>query len=199
MKITDIKQQVKRQDRYSVYVDDKYSFSLSEHELMLQGLRIGQEFDAKAFAEIKDTAEEDKAYMRSLDLLARRPRSTWEMEQYLMRKGYEDNIINKILNRLSNRELLDDKKFAESWVASRRLLKNVSKRRLLQELQQKKISSQIISEVLESDETNELDVLKEIVQKKQSQTRYHDQQKLTAYLLRQGFSYGDIKVTLEDQ
>lgn len=197
MKITDIKQQVKRQDRYSIYVDEKYSFSLSEHELLVQGLRIGQEFDAEQFKAVKDTAEEDKAYMRTLDLLARRPRSIWEMEQYLKRKGYDDALIKKLLNRLSNRGLLDDKKFAESWVASRRLLKDVSKRRLLQELQQKKISNQIISEVLEADETNELDVLKDIVQKKQTQSRYQDPQKLTAYLLRQGFGYHDVSAVIK--
>lgn len=197
MKITDIKQQVKRQDRYSIYIDDKYSFSLSEHELMIQGLRIGQEFEKEAYQEIKDTAEEDKAYMRSLDLLARRPRSTWEMEQYLKRKGYEADLVQKILNRLSNRGLINDRKFAESWVVSRRLLKSVSKRRLLQELQQKKISSQIISEILEADETDELAVLKEIVQKKQAQSRYQDPQKLTAYLLRQGFNYHDVSSVMK--
>lgn len=199
MKITDIKQQVKRQDRYSIYVDEKYSFSLSEHELLMQGLRIGHEFDAKEFEEIKDTALEDKAYMRSLDLLARRPRSVWEMNLYLKKKGYENNTIEKIVNKLSDRGLLDDKKFAESWVQSRRMLKSVSKRRLLQELQQKHISSDIISEVLEADDTDERSVLKELVEKKRTQTRYQDTDKLMAYLMRQGFSYHDVKQALHSE
>ncbi len=196
MKITDIKQQVKRQGRYSIYIDGKYSFSLSEHELLLQGLRIGQEFDKQEFEKIQDTAAEDKAYMRALDLLARRPRSVWEMEQYLKRKGYEHNIIQNILNMLSNRGLLDDKKFATSWVESRRLLKPVSKRRLSQELQQKKISKDIISLVLEEDETSEQDVLRDLIERKRRQTRYQDNEKLMAYLIRQGFSYGDVKEVL---
>lgn len=193
MRITDIKQQVKRADRYSIYVDGKYSFSLSENELLTQKLRIGQEFDKAEFDTVRQTAAEDKAYMRALDLLARRPRSTWEMGQYLKRKGYEYNIIDKLLNKLSNRGLLDDKKFAESWIRDRRNLKSVSKRRLLQELQQKKISRQIISEVLEQDETDEREVLREMVEKKRTQSRYQDQQKLIAYLLREGFNYEDVK------
>ncbi len=198
MKITDIKQQVKRAGRYSIYVDDKYSFSLSENELLTIGLRIGQEFDQVEFKAVQARAVEDKGYMRSLDLLARRPRSVWEMEQYLKRKGYEHNVIVSLLNKLSNRGLLDDKKFAESWVSNRRLLKNVSKRRLLQELQQKKISAQIISEVLNEDETDEQVVLKTLVEKKRSQSRYQDEQKLTAYLLRQGFNYQDIKQVITE-
>ncbi|GIW60793.1 MAG: hypothetical protein KatS3mg087_1859 [Patescibacteria group bacterium] len=199
MKITDIKQQVKRQDRYSIYIDEKYSFSLSEHEVLRQGLRIGQDFDAKEFEKIKDAALEDKAYMRSLDLLARRPRSFWELNLYLKKKGYKNNTIKKIINKLSDRGLLDDKKFAESWVQSRRTLKSVSKRRLLQELQQKHISSDIISEVLEADDTDERMVLKKLIEKKRMQIRYEDTDKLTAYLIRQGFSYHDIKQALQSE
>ena len=158
MKITDIKQQVKRVDRYSIYIDGKYSFSLSEHELTLQGLRIDQEFDTAEFEGIKKTAVEDKAYMRALDLVARRPRSVWEMEQYLKRKSNDDNTIKTILNKLTERGLLDDNKFATTWIENRRLLKHVSKRRLKQELQQKQISNQIISEVLEQIKLNCLEI-----------------------------------------
>jgi regulatory protein len=124
------------------------------------------------------------------------PAASGKWNQYLKRKKCEKPIIEKILNKLTNRGLLDDKKFAESWVYSRRLLKSVSQRRLLQELQQKNISSHIISEVLEADETDEQDVLKEIIQKKKTQSRYQDEQKLIAYLLRQGFNYSDIKDAL---
>lgn len=198
MKITDIKQQVKRANRYSIYVDGKYSFSLSEAELMNQPLRIGQEFNKDEFDEVQKRAVEDKAYMRALDLLARRPRSVWEMQQYLKRKSYDDNTISKILNKLSKRGLLDDKKFAESWVASRRILKPVSKRRLSQELQQKKISNDIITQVLEEDEANEREVLAELIAKKRTQSRYQDEQKLVAYLMRQGFSYSDVKSVLKE-
>jgi hypothetical protein len=38
MKITKISQQVQRKDRYSVYVDEKYSFSLSDYQLITAGV-----------------------------------------------------------------------------------------------------------------------------------------------------------------
>ena len=100
MKISDIKQQVKRQDRYSIYIDGKYSSSLSENELMHRGLKIDQEFNKESFEEIKQTAVEDKAYMQAVELIARRKRSQWEMQQYLKRKGYSNNTTAKILNKL---------------------------------------------------------------------------------------------------
>ena len=198
MRITDIKAQVKREGRYSVFVDGKYSFSLSENELLSSGIKIGQEFDEQGLQELKEKAIEDKALMRAYDLLARRPRSTWEMRDYLIRKDYPDQLIEKILNTLSNRGYLDDEKFARSWVENRRLLKNTSKRRLRLELQQKRISPDIISRVLEADQTDERAVLKDIIAKKRQQIRYKDDQKLIAYLLRQGFNYADIKSVLHD-
>jgi regulatory protein len=198
MTITDIKQQVKRQDRYSVYLDKKYSFSLSENELLAQGLRVGQEFDNVEFNKIKDIANEDKAYTRALDLLSRRPRTVWEMQQYLKSKSYQKELIDKIVGRLVEKSYLSDMKFAESWVSSRRALKRTSKRKIKLELKQKHVSDSIINEVVSNDETIETEVIKQIIEAKRTQSRYSDQQKLVSYLARQGFNYSDIKTAIED-
>lgn len=198
MKITDIKQQVKRLDRYSIYIDSKYLFSLSEVELLDNKLKIGQNLDKQQLNKLLNRAELDKAYMRALDLLSRRPRSEWEIEQYLIRKGYNNNTVQQILNKLSNKGYIDDEKFAESWVRSRRMLKNISHRKLLYELQQKHISKDIINNVLEQDMTDEILVIKKIIQNKRLQSRYQDNNiKLKAYLIRQGFKYNDIDSMLK--
>jgi len=191
MTITDIKQQVKRQDRYSIYVDGKYKFSLSESELLKQGLKVGQVIENTE--EIEQMVIEDKAKMRAFDQLSRRPRSMWEMQDYLKRKGYDKELVEKILNMLSIRGYLDHKKFAQAWVNSRRATKSTSLRRLSSELRAKRVSQSIIDKVLKDDETDEKQVLKELIRKKSKQTRYQDKEKLLAYLLRQGFNYPDIK------
>ncbi len=196
MKITDIKQQVKNQSRYSIFVDGKYSFSLSELALINSGLHTGQEVTKEELESLKDTAKLDKAYNRALALVARRSRSEWELRDYLKRKEYDEPIITEILNRLSNYGYVDDEAFARMWVENRRLLKSTSKRRLAQELRQKRISSEIIDKVLAEDETDELEVLRELVASKRKLPRYQDDLKLMQYLARQGFSYDDIKAVL---
>ncbi len=192
-KVTDIKQQVKRQGRYSVFIDEKYSFSLSENELMKSGIRIGREFSKFELEDLQNTATMDKAYMRSLDLLSRRARSEWEMRDYLKRKEYEQDIIDKIIVKLNDADYIDDYKFASSWVENRHLLKSISQRKLWQELKQKHIADEIINEILGADETDEQETLKILIEKKRSQTRYQDDKKLIAYLAGQGFRYDDIK------
>ena len=197
MKITDIKQQVKRSDRYSIYVDGKYIFSLGESELLNTGLRINQEFTAEELENLKQTAILDKAYDRALNLISMRKRSQWEMRDYLKHKDYESDIIETILNKLSDNGYVDDRAFAKAWVNTRRLLKATSKRRLQQELRQKRVEDEIIKQVLEEDETDEHEVLRELVAKKRRQSRYQDNFKLMQYLARQGYNYGDIKAALE--
>lgn len=198
MKITNIKQQVKRKSRYSIYLDGKYSFSLSENELIQSGIRIGRDFSEAELEELQRVAVLDKAQMRAFDYLSRRPRSEWEVRDYLKRKDYDSPTIDIILNKLSDYGYIDDVKFAQAWINNRRLLKPTSLRRLRLELMQKHVSKEAVEKALETDEGNEKEALKDLIEKKRHQTRYQDEQKLIAYLIRQGFNYSDIKEVLSE-
>ncbi len=198
MKITSIKQQVKRQGRYSVFIEGKYSFSLSDTALLESGLTLRQELSATEVVELKQKSSDDKLYNNALRYVAMRPRSQWEMEAYLTRKACPTALRNNILNKLSNNGLLDDQSFARSWITSRRLLKPTSRRRLTQELRTKRVPDDIIQRLLAEDATDEVVVLQELIARKRKQTKYQDDQKLMRYLAAQGFAYSDIKAALTD-
>lgn len=193
MKITDIRQQVKRRDRYSISIEGKYSFSLSESELLNQGLKIGKELTDQELDKVKNDAVIDKGVYRVLDLISRRPRSKWEIEDYLKRKNNEPEEITKIVDKLADRGYINDLDFAKRWVENRRLLKATSKRKLRMELRQKRINNETIQKVLDNDQADEQEILKGLIDRKRQQSRYQDDQKLIAYLARQGFNYSDIK------
>lgn len=197
MKITSIKQQVKRRDRYSIFVDEKYAFSLSESGLLAHRLASGQELDKAQLEALREASCTDKAYGNALRYVAMRPRSEWEMEMYLRRKEVDEPVIEQILQRLRGSGFLDDLAFARTWVANRRLLKSTSKRRLQMELKQKHVPEHIIEQTLREDETDERDALRDLVVKKRA--RYPDRTKFMNYLARQGFSYDDIKSVLSQE
>ncbi len=199
MKITDIKQQVKRRDRYSIFVDGKYSFALSESELLSQGLRVGKELTKEGLEAVKDDAVIDKGVYRVLDLISRRARSAWEIEDYLKRKSYKSEEIKKIIKAVEDKGYIDDLSFSKKWIENRRLLKSASLRKLRMELRQKRVNEDTIAKALEADTADEKQTLRELIVKKRRQTRYQDNQKLIAYLARQGFNYSDIKEVLDDK
>jgi regulatory protein len=197
MKITAIKQQVKRADRYSVFVDGKYAFSLSETALLDMRLASGLELDERQLKEFKEASGADKAYGNALRYVAMRPRSTWELETYLRRKEVDEPVSQGIIERLARVGLVDDLAFARAWVSNRRLLKATSMRKLRLELKQKRVPEAIIDQALAEDTTDERSALRQLINKKRS--RYPDDIKLMQYLARQGFGYDDIKSELRQE
>lgn len=198
MRITSISQQEKLKNRYSVFVDEKYAFSLSDTALLDSKLVSGQELTKDEVGKWKEFSKEDKIYGQVLRYTALRLRSRWELEFYMQRKDVPLPLQEQILSKLSNLGFVDDYKFAEAWVRNRRLLKSSSRRRLSLELRQKHISDEIIGQVLEEDETDERNMLKELIERKRKQVKYQEDTKLMQYLSRQGFSYDDIKSTIAE-
>ncbi len=197
MKITEIKAQVKTAGRFSIFVDDKYAFSLSDTALLEQKLYIGQELDDKQLKDLKQASDDDKAFGLVLRYASIRPHSEWEIRSYMQRKKVTPALADKLLNKLTNLNLVDDISFAKSWVESRRLLRPTSKRKLQQELRAKRVGDDAINQALAEDEADEQDVLRALIAKKRA--RYPDDLKLMQYLARQGFKYDDIKSALLEE
>lgn len=195
MKVTAIKQQIRREGRYSIFVDNEYVLSLSAQGLLDSKLVVGQELDETQIGDLKTAAETDKLYNDCLRYLSIRLRSVWEVEQYLKRKQASPALIESILNTLSNKNLLNDARFAELFVRDRQRLRPSSMSKLRQELILKHIDKEVISAVLNSEEEpmDERAALRAVISKARRQSRYHDDVKLMQYLSRQGFHYGDIK------
>jgi regulatory protein len=199
MKITAVKQQVKRADRYSIYIDGKYSFSLGENEFLKLGLHSGQELTETELDSYKGESDYGKWFDKVLNLLSYRLRSEWEIRDYLKRKKAPEEYTDKILNKLSINGYLNDEQFAKRWVENRRLMKATSRRKLIMELKQKRIPNEIIDKVLadDKDEVDERQILRELVEKKRA--RYPDKLKFMQYLARQGYNYDDIKSVLAEE
>jgi len=198
MKITSIKQQIKRTDRYSIFVEGKYAFSLSESALLASKLASGEELSKKQVSDYKKLSTEDKLYNQTLRYVAMRPRSQWEIQFYLeYKKQASPALAEEILSKLSNIGLIDDQKLASAMVNDRRLLRPTSRRKMIAELRKKHIADEYIEKALGEQKQDELTALEAVITSKRRQTKYQDDQKLMQYLARQGFGYEDIKAAIK--
>lgn len=196
MKITAIKPAVKTKGRFNIFVDEKYSFSLDELQLVESGLKRDQEINDQELELFKNESTFGKAYTRALDYIMRRPRSEKELRDYAWRKKWSDDLRDRVISKLLNKGYLDDMRFAKTWVRHRALGKPMSKRRLTLELKQKGLSDEVIdSAFAESEEFDEIGALRLLIEKKRP--KYSDNNKLIAYLAGQGFSYGQIKTAMQ--
>lgn len=197
MKITSIKQQVKRTDRYSVFVEGKYAFSLSENALLESKIASGQELTKEQLGDFKKLSADDKIYNQTLRYVAMRPRSRWEVQFYLERKKQASPALTElILNKLSDIGLIDDSKLAKALVSDRRLLRPTSRRKMIADLRKKRLSNADIEQAIGSESRDEQTALLAVIESKRRQTKYQDDLKLMQYLARQGFNYDDIKSAL---
>lgn len=214
MKITDISLQAKNPDRVNVSVDGKYRFSLDVFQVGDLGIKIGKEYSEEELAELETESQFGKLYARALEYTMLRPHSSKEIRDYLWRKtrttryksrktgelkerpGVSQEIADRVFNRLSEKGYIDDEKFTRYWLENRNLTKGASRRKLISELRAKGVNQSTIEDQLATSLRDDADELQKIIAKKRS--RYPDNQKFTQYLVRQGFSYDDVKSALAE-
>ncbi|ROZ58904.1 recombination regulator RecX [Rhodococcus sp. WS1] len=130
-----------------------------------------------------------------LRLLTDRARSRSELETKLSGRGFEPEIITKVLDRLQEIGLIDDADFANQWVHSRHTYSGKGKRALAVELRLKGIDQDVASEALSQiDPEDERERAAELVRRKLKNKPVDDRDKVTrrlvSMLARKGYSAG---------
>ncbi len=210
MKITAITVQQKNKNRVNIDVDGKYRFSLDIFQVGELGLKLGKEYSEEELIGLEQESQFGRLYTRTLEYCLSRPHSEKEVKEYLFKKtrntrrkdgkkkeGVSPEITKRIFERLQEKGYINDEKFVSFWIENRRLTKGVSKRKLISELRSKGIEQSIIEKYLEVTGRSDYGELRKVIEKKKN--RYNDEQKLIAYLARQGFLYDDIKQALTEE
>ena len=86
------------------------------------------------------------------------PRSRGELTKYLLAKGFDPTLIEKVLDRVSSMGYIDDAAFAQEWVRSRQRSRGLAPSVLTRELINKDVDIEVIQAALEqltSDDTLE--------------------------------------------
>ena len=58
-------------------------------------------------------------YKKAINILSFAPTTAFLLKQKLLKKGFDNVCITKTIERLSEKKLIDDRKFAAGWVSSR--------------------------------------------------------------------------------
>ncbi|MBA2279109.1 RecX family transcriptional regulator [Candidatus Saccharibacteria bacterium] len=198
MKITSIKQQVKNPDRASIFVDGKYSFSLSLNELLAEKLKTNLELSGADLKNLKKLSADGKLKARALEWVLNRPRSVREFKDYLRRKKADVELSELWAEEFQARGYLSNSAFA-AWLIELRRRAGKSERAIRFELASKGVTREVAEENLQ-DNASELGRLRLLVNKKGQLPRYKaDQQKFIQFLARKGFKYDDIKTVLSEK
>ncbi len=207
--ITDIKQAVKNPNRANIFVNGKYRFSLDIFQLTQLNIKISAKFSKAEIENLEQQSEFGKLYALALNYCLMRPHSEKEIRDYLWKKtlnrklknrktgefyekkGVSKLSVDQVLDRLIEKKYINDEKFARFWVENRNQRKGSSIKKLKSELFSKGVSAEIIEQILSKSIRNDGEEIQKIITKKAK--KYTDEKKLIAYLVRQGFSFDEIK------
>lgn len=196
MKITNLKQQIKNPERVSVFVDNKYSFSLTLDQIVELKIKNNLEVTEAELKKFKKHSDDGKLRARAMEWVMNRPHSTREFYDYMRRKKVDQELAEKLELEFTTKGYLNDAYFAK-WFIELKSRANKSNRAITSELFKKGIGREVMDEVMLGDEDSEVARLNEQIAKKSKQSKYRDDPtKLIRYLTSQGFSYSLIKQQL---
>ncbi len=192
-KITALTRQKRNPDRINVYLDGTFAFGLAA--ISAVPLRVGQLLTQTEIDSLKGADLEEKAKEVALRFIEYRPRSTAETRQHLLKKEYPEDVVERVIERLTAVELLNDAAFANYWVEQRQTFKPRSQLAIQQELRQKGVERQAIDDALQS--VDEVTAATRAAEPKARRWQGLPEEeffkKVGSYLQRRGFSYEIVK------
>lgn len=197
----------RRRGRFNIYVNGQFAAAAGEKTIAELNIRLGQEFTSERLAQIAQGEETRRAVETAARMLESRPRSSSEIVQRLRQKGYEDETIQKVVEKFKEMALIDDAEFARQWVESRGRVRPKGARALRTELMQKGVAREEIDEAVAGvSPDDELDLARKALQSKlrggplpeERDARRAERQRLAMFLQRRGFGWDTVKVVLAE-
>lgn len=198
-KITKISPQKNSSYKINVFIDNKFATGIDDATWIEYGFKIGDTITSVQIELLKEQNQFNKAYTSALKLLSYRPQSCLEIKQKLFKK-YTNPIIDEIIKKLIERNLINDQDFANLWVKERSKTKLRSRRHLISELYKKGIDKETISNAINLtvlDDTEIESATKLLIKKLKQLNTTEVSEKAKIYLARKGFDYKTILVAQE--
>jgi regulatory protein len=202
--VTDLREKRGRVDRYEVMLDGEKVASLSAREISDLHLTVGLSVDTNLESLIVRAGARFSAYDRAVGMLARGPRSMFELRRRLMQKGEDKEAIRWAVNKLQSDGVATDDSFAVQFARSR--LRKGSSRSivlagLLKAAVARDIAEKAIAQVVDEEGWDERNASNKAADRKIRSLAKLDavvaRRRLVSFLRRRGFGAADVKEALD--
>ena len=110
-------------NKYKIYFDNE-SLIVYEDVILKYNLLYKKDIDNDLLIEINKENYKSSIYDVSIKYISVRMRSKKELEEYLKKKKYDQKDIEETIKRLQSQDLLNDEKFAKSYINDKLYLTN---------------------------------------------------------------------------
>lgn len=195
MTVTDMR---KRRHRLTALFLDGEAVLIDTETLLLSGIRVGQELNEEALAELQDQSNRNRAYEKALYLLEYRPHSRKELLTKILRE-YPEDCANEAVARVAELGLLNDEQYAADLAQEFLNRKGYGVHRARQELNRRGIDRDLADRVLANTETDPEAQLVQLIQKKYRPIPADRKgvEKVVAAMVRRGYEFSQVRHALQ--
>lgn len=199
--ITKITRQKKNNERYNLYLDEKYALSLDEAVLIKYQLAKGKVIEEFTLDEIVFDDEVRKAFNKAINFLSYRMRSEHEVKQKLLQNEFGEAVILEAIRKLYEYGFLNDESFTKALVETQKKNSKKGPTAIRQELKKKGIDKDLQEEVLSNySEEEQIGIARtlaeKIINQHQDKTPMQIKQKVQDTLQRKGYNFSIISQAL---
>ncbi|WP_432352816.1 recombination regulator RecX [Sporosarcina sp. A2] len=196
--ITKITQQKREKERYNIFLDEVYAFSVHESNLVKFGLTKGMQLENWEIEDLEYEEEIQRAFNRALHFLGFRMRSEYEVKQKLLHAEFGEAVIQEAILKLKRSGFLDDQAFSEALLRTQKNTTGKGPNAIKEDMEKKGIDPSIQETTLEEyDPQEQLATATKLVEKA---ARKHStvaptqlKQRIQNALQRKGFSFDIIR------
>jgi regulatory protein len=206
--VTSLVAQKRNNARCSVFINGEFAFGCTIDIAERFGLRKGAELTSALIKQMQTSDDMIRLKQSAYNYVSYKPRTMRQVRDAMLKKGFTADEAQFAIDFLMEFDLLDDKKYAQMYIADTMKRKAVGLDKLRTELRKRGVAEYDIQDVVaESFSYEELDqqtthnALQAAQKKLRLLSRKEPAQRkpaLTAYLQRQGFSWEIIKRTLAE-
>jgi regulatory protein len=204
-RVTRLVQQKKNPNRVSVFIEEAFAFGVHVDLIVEFGVRKGQALSIEEQQRLVEADQVRMANTIALDYLSYRARTEHEVQQKLIRSGFDAAIAERTVERLRSLDYLDDAAYARAYVEERFRNRGYGPKRLRSDLLRRGVPPGIIDAVLDAFvdpddmlEAARLHAAKRWPRLATEADAYKRRKKLTDYLVRRGFSYDTARRIVDE-
>ena len=204
-RIKEIKTQVRHPDRRTIIFDDGTFIGISEEVLLSNPVHPGDELTSNKLKELTNSEQKQKLRNSALNLLSFRMRSLSELKRRLLKKGYDIQDIEPLLEEFDAKNILNDSEFALAFSRDKIRSKGIGPSILRVELSNHHLSRNLVEDTINLMYTEfPIDTLlgnhlKKKKIRRNSQLKEREQNRIVNFLKRKGFSWDDISRVFDEK
>ena len=161
MKIIKYKKTTK--DRYKIELDDGRELLLYEDVILKFELLLKKEILESDIMKIEKFNQECDVYYVALMSINHRFKSVYDTREFLIKKEYPIELIDKAIEKLENQGYLNDRLFIKSYINNQIVTTNKGPYKIKRELEEHRVDGNVVDEELVVfDEESQLEKIKKV-------------------------------------